>query len=161
MSETQAKSAKENEINKSQNTYKRKMRNYYLNPPFQLRTAVHVMSSVFITIGVINTMSFWKLAQIRKVTTFAVPGDGLQSEYMIFMIWVCLATFVGVGLFSFLVSIVLSHRVAGPIIAIERQLLALCEGQYSKRIHLRKYDELNGIAESVNKLSEVLENKNK
>jgi sensor histidine kinase YesM len=55
------------------------------------------------------------------------------------------------------VTIIFSHRIAGPIYRIERTLDELIEGQDVARIHLRRGDELKGLAGRMNKLILLIE----
>jgi len=60
-----------------------------------------------------------------------------------------------------ILGIVLSHRIAGPIYRIRDIMDRVAAGEYNLRIFLRKTDELKDMAESINKVVEVLENKSK
>jgi methyl-accepting chemotaxis protein len=46
----------------------------------------------------------------------------------------------------------LSHRIAGPVFRLERDLEEIAEGRFDRRITFRKKDEMRGIAEKINKL---------
>lgn len=61
----------------------------------------------------------------------------------------------------FILAIVLSHRIAGPIYRMKRDLDEIAAGNYSKRLRLRKTDELKDVAESINNLIDILEEKKK
>lgn len=55
---------------------------------------------------------------------------------------------------------ILSHRFAGPLIRLENELNRMSQtGDYSTRIKLRKHDDLQTIAESINKLLDKVEGK--
>lgn len=56
-----------------------------------------------------------------------------------------------------LLSIYLSHKVAGPLYRIKSALSELTAGNYSVRVTLRKWDELIDLAEQVNLFSETLD----
>ena len=45
-----------------------------------------------------------------------------------------------------------SHRVAGPVYRMTEDLKAIREGDHDKRIHLRKDDYLNELADAINEL---------
>lgn len=65
-------------------------------------------------------------------------------------------------LFAILVmwGIVLSHRFAGPMERLQRELKKITEnGEYHKRITLRKHDDMVHLVGFVNKLLEKLEGK--
>ena len=50
------------------------------------------------------------------------------------------------------VTVIFSHRIAGPVYRIERTLDNLVEGDEVECIRLRRGDELTGLAERINKL---------
>ena len=54
-------------------------------------------------------------------------------------------------------SIFVSHRIAGPLIRIESTLKSIVDGDFGVRIKLRKHDEFDSIAESVNSLAQRLD----
>jgi signal transduction histidine kinase len=59
-------------------------------------------------------------------------------------------------------GVVLSHRFAGPMERLERELKAIYEsGDYSKRIHLRKSDDVHQIAVAINRILEKAETRHK
>lgn len=49
-------------------------------------------------------------------------------------------------------AILLSHRVAGPLVRIKRSLERIAEGDFDFVLNLRKTDELQYIAEVINKI---------
>lgn len=57
------------------------------------------------------------------------------------------------------ISILLSHRIAGPLYRIERFLRSVARGDFSERLRLRKRDELKDLAESINVMVDDLKNK--
>lgn len=52
----------------------------------------------------------------------------------------------------FIWGLVVSHRFAGPVERIERDLDEMLAGNREKRIRLRQKDDLTGIAERINQL---------
>ena len=54
-------------------------------------------------------------------------------------------------------GMVLSHRLAGPIDRLNKELFEIAEGDYRKRIELRKEDVLKGVADNINRLLDKLE----
>jgi len=60
-------------------------------------------------------------------------------------------------LFFGMISIVITHRVAGPLFVIERMVRHLSEGNLSARIKLRKGDDLAEFVQSMNLMAENLE----
>jgi len=59
------------------------------------------------------------------------------------------------------IAIIASHRIAGPVYRMIKFLEELTKGDYTKRVTLRKNDELQDMAEAINKLVEKLESEKK
>ena len=58
-----------------------------------------------------------------------------------------------------LISIFLSHRVAGPLFRIERFIRSVARGDLSSRLQLRKNDELKDVAGAINDMTDDLKNR--
>jgi len=56
-------------------------------------------------------------------------------------------------------GIMLSHRFAGPVYRLEKELDKIAGGDYSVRIKFRKNDDLKRIADAVNKVLDKLQHK--
>lgn len=58
-------------------------------------------------------------------------------------------------------GIVLSHRFAGPLERLEKELKEISEDKkYKHRIVLRKHDDIKPVADAINKLLDRLEERN-
>lgn len=69
---------------------------------------------------------------------------------MVFVSMLC----IGIG-------ILVSHKIAGPVYRMIRFLDDLTAGDYSKRLVLRRKDELKDLAEAINRLTVELDKKKK
>lgn len=58
-----------------------------------------------------------------------------------------------------LVSLFLSHKVAGPLYRIERFLRLVAAGDLSTKLQLRKGDELQDLAGAINEMTDDLKNR--
>ncbi len=56
-----------------------------------------------------------------------------------------------------LFAIYLSHKIAGPLVRIERDIRAIAGGDLKTRLSLRKRDELKSLAGSINEMAESIE----
>lgn len=62
--------------------------------------------------------------------------------------------FIGLTLFT---VFSVTHKYYGPIVAINRFVKAISEGDYSQRVVLRKQDELQDLAAKLNHMAESIE----
>ena len=53
---------------------------------------------------------------------------------------------------AFLIGILYSHKLAGPIYRVEKSIMALIHGQSDFKIKLRKKDEFKNLADTFNRL---------
>jgi hypothetical protein len=58
---------------------------------------------------------------------------------------------------SIFVGFLVSHRIYGPIVSIQRHIANLRSGNYSSRVHLRKEDEFQELARDLNELAQHFE----
>ncbi|MBI4040282.1 MAG: methyl-accepting chemotaxis protein [Deltaproteobacteria bacterium] len=56
----------------------------------------------------------------------------------------------------FFYGVIISHRFAGPMFRLEKDLDQIIAGNHSVRIKFRKYDRLDNIAEKLNKVLDRL-----
>ena len=128
---------------------------------FQLRyigLIVAVMLISTLIVGYTIYYNAWtllgsKLANVypqgRLVSIFNMVNIRLAIN-LIFVAMLC----VGIG-------IIASHRIAGPIDRMVRFMNAIADGDYSKRLTLRDKDELQDLANAMNKLADRLEKEKK
>ncbi len=64
---------------------------------------------------------------------------------------------IPIGFVIFLMGIVFTHRIAGPLLKIERTLDEVIEGRDVQPISLRKHDELKSLCMRINRIIEMLE----
>jgi len=61
---------------------------------------------------------------------------------------------VGIIIFFAIMTLFVTHRIAGPIFRIKRGIRDIADGRLNERIHLRKKDEFHDVAEELNSLAE-------
>lgn len=67
--------------------------------------------------------------------------------------WIFIAT---AGVAVVIVSMFLTHRVAGPIYRFEKSIEEMTRGHFNFKIHLRKKDEGKELAQMINQLIDML-----
>lgn len=95
------------------------------------------------------TTSFENLRLVIKSTAdFILPAVLLSSIVVI----------VVIGIATIAVTLFTSHRIAGPLYRVEKDIEEVASGNLAKRFNLRKADELKALAEGLNNLAETLKN---
>lgn len=143
--------------------YKRKIKNYLINPDFQLKFVVYFIVSGVAVVGgmmafIIRTMTHLRQELLRQKYT----SEGLRAllnettTEMIFIMGLTLVIFAGV---AFVYSVIISHRIAGPVVAINAFINDLKKGNYESQRRLRDYDDLKSIMDNLYELAESLKGK--
>ncbi len=97
-----------------------------------------------------------QLTLIYNIDKEVLSGFGSSIKFVGIIVSILTVIFSGI---SIVLSIILSHRVVGPMIPIKRQIQNLLEGNYQARGHLRKYDEFQDIMTGLNELADQLDKK--
>lgn len=63
--------------------------------------------------------------------------------------------------FMFFMGIVITHKIAGPMLVIKRKMRDIASGDFSTRVRLRRNDEFKDMQDSFNEMAEALETKKK
>ncbi|MBN1793375.1 MAG: HAMP domain-containing protein [Candidatus Omnitrophica bacterium] len=56
-----------------------------------------------------------------------------------------------------LFGVILTHRIVGPLVRVERLLDEIGEGQFGRQLQVRRSDELTVLVEWINRMSKKLE----
>lgn len=142
---------------------RRQLKNFIINPKFQLRLSFYFIVTSFFVIGVMVAIVYGKLNDVRLIMAnseslgFSAQvqiSNVLYSITRITLIFLILTTCL-----SWVYAIVVSHRIAGPALAIRKFISQLKEGDYEGRRPLRPYDELRPIMEDLHELADILKSK--
>ena len=130
----------------------RKLKNLIIDASFQSKIIVLIVGFVILQ----SILVTWYLMYFsRYLGSLVVDGVANCSEttemFGSLVIGVTIAN-VGFILFSLVLSLYFSHKIAGPIYAIKRAINNLLEGVDSREIILRKGDEFQDLANRINKL---------
>ena len=95
-------------------------------------------------IGIPEYIAYNLFPVIKKINLILLAG--VPPLFLILILW----------------GIVLSHRFAGPLERLEKELRRIMENcDYGCRVRLRKSDDIRPIADEINKILEHLEEKHK
>ncbi len=133
----------------SQAKFKRKqfMIDHALQLKLTLEMALLPMTGALLAWG--NIVIYDEL--IRLLNLFNIDNQGVSYN------WLYVTLIVLVNFIIFIsISIVLSHRIAGPLFHINRVLKTLKQGLWFQRVHLRQTDHLKDLADNINELSDEL-----
>ena len=129
---------------------------YLILTRFQLKYAGLILILMFLTAAL--------CAYVVYYTTIMLMGEKLANVYpqgqLVNIVktvnFRLLASMVLVSPLVVLLGIFLSHKIAGPIYRMEKFLNGMIAGDFTSRLTLRKGDELTGLADNMNQLSDTL-----
>ena len=139
----------------------RRFRNFFLLPYFQFKMGAYfiILSAVFfVGFNLIVNQGFEHLFQTLVISfrhddtmLKEIYGELANAKSILFLL---LSTYLATVI---IFTAVLTHRIIGPIVAINKHTQELIKGNYKSRINLRKTDEFKDVSEELNKLASKLE----
>lgn len=97
------------------------------------------------------------LTALLAAALLLLVGSGWISRLEIAIpVFVFMVTIANVSL-SYVHAIRSSHQIAGPVFNLKRQLARVGQGDFTTRVHLRKTDELQALAQEFNSAVEFLQ----
>ena len=136
----------------------RKLSNLLIAPRAQL-----FFVFCFVSFGLILSVSYHSIIAVPFGNMiYDSPGTtayNLMSEVFTnpeLLVVVVMALFVLLCMFF---ALMITHRIYGPVIPINRHIEELIAGNFTHQTQLRKRDELQSIADNLNRLSQKLQKK--
>lgn len=135
--------------------YKNRRKNYYIKKEFQrnfiIKFCLLVLAGSIISGAIICWMSkatvitsFDNLRLVIKSTAdFMLPAVLLSSAVVI----------VVTGIATVLITLFTSHKIAGPLYRIEKDINEVASGNLGKKFNLREGDEIRPISEALNSMA--------
>jgi hypothetical protein len=120
-------------------------RRRYLLYPFQTRYALAVVLLTAFVVGVISLV-FFRLFAGGGITAFAMESDAPEHSIRWLLPWVLVLIASTFGFF-YLLFVLASHRIAGPLAVMTRYMSEFASGKYPQIRELRKSDELKEFFE--------------
>ena len=127
-------------------------RNYYIQKHFQSRMIMKFCVLAFAGTTLFCAAFYSSInmdigsGYVQALDSMKFINSGLMKNYL----FTQGAVIALVGLFVILFTLIMSHRIAGPLYRIELTLKDACQGRLNQRIHLREKDEMINLAEQVN-----------
>lgn len=139
----------------------RRLKNILLDQKFQLPFAIILAVMPLFVLSCILLYAFY-----AAITTFSASGAFSCLEvstlenikaHLFNTLWGGVGMVSLLTLTTFTFTVVLTHRIVGPLVPIMRQIQYLRESKYDFRITLRKYDYFQNLAQALNELAADLE----
>ncbi len=149
------------EVSMSQNRRPYKRRTYFIKKSFQLRFILKfclvVLMGAMISTGLLFFLSSGTLTSSFQHSRLVIKST--SQAILPVVLYTNLITLGLITLASIVVTLLVSHKLAGPIFRFEKDLQEIESGNLTKRIILRKDDQFIDLAESMNKMTDSLHSK--
>ena len=141
--------------------YSERRKNFYINKRFQGEFIVKFC--VLVLLGsLISAVIVYMMTSSTVTTVFENSKLTIKSTADFIMPAVLLASaivFILVGLATIAITLFTSHRIAGPLYRIEKDINQVTSGKLTTVFHLREGDEIKPIAESLGLMTASLREK--
>lgn len=131
----------------------RKFKNFLLVPESQIRFGI-------LFLAVSSAMHIVVTIMALSLYTSSTTGDPEASPFPAWLLLlIVLVIYAVLQAFAFILALVMSHRLFGPLVPLNRLVNELKAGNYKARVNLREKDEpkMREFAESLNELAAKLE----
>ena len=129
-----------------------KRKNYFIDKDFQARFILKfcflVVLAAIITTGILYFVG-------KKSTTVAIVDSRVlvrsTADFLLpILIQTVLVVMVILGLATIIVTLLFSHKIAGPLFRFRKAIAEVRLGNLSANFQLRNYDQLKNLSEEVN-----------
>ena len=136
---------------------KKKRIHYLINKKFQLKYAATAFVLMFLVAVVLIITAYYSgwVPLVEKLS--AVYPQGMLTIILRRLSWQLAAAFLLLVPVIITASIYLSHKIAGPLVRVERAARDIAGGNLQIRVKLRKKDSLQELAQAINEIAESVE----
>lgn len=143
----------------------RSIKNYALQPLLQIKLGLYsvILATLFaILVVAILYFNLGKFSDIiLELTGVKDEVRDLLDQYLSPAIYQIVTAAIIYVVITLIMTIIYTHKLIGPTVAFRRHVRMIAEGKYQHRTVLRKGDAFSELADDLNKLSALLEQKSK
>jgi nitrogen fixation/metabolism regulation signal transduction histidine kinase len=133
----------------------RKRRKLYIKKNFQfnfiLKFCLLVVCGAILSTVVLSLLSTGTLTSTYRDSELII--EATSAAILPAVIYTNLITVALIGLATIMVTLFISHKLAGPIYRFETDLETIAAGDLTKTIRLRKNDQLHDFADGLNRMT--------
>lgn len=127
---------------------------WLVNRGFQFRF-VRAMLLVLLVMAVVAILGMYGALQLT-IATYELRREAFVVALFNTVAWTVIVEFIILVPVVGWIGILLTHKVAGPLVRIRAALAEMIQGNFDIHLRLRKGDALTDLAEDVNRLAEFL-----
>lgn len=137
---------------------RRRLKSLLINPEAQIR-----FGSIFLAMTIVCNVvvTGFGLNLYYYLVNNSEEGHAVGGSLLMMVVGGCVLITLLTYCFAFVLGLIITHKIFGPLVPIQRALDQLKAGDYSARVLLREKDEeqMKQLATSINELASVLERK--
>lgn len=138
--------------------FRNRRRNYYIKKEFQ-RNFIFKFCILVIIGSLISGVIIYAMSRSTVTTTFENSRLAIKSTADFILPSVLLSSIIVIvvtGLASIWITLFTSHRIAGPLYRIEKDVQEVAAGNLKMRFNLRQGDEIRPLAASLDTMAQAL-----
>ena len=138
--------------------FKNRRKNYFIKKKFQRNFIIKFCALVIIE-AIIFGAIVYMMSKATVTTTFEDSRLVIKSTADFILPTILLgsaAVIVFTGLITVIITLFTSHRIAGPLYSMEKDIEEVASGNLKKKFDLRQEDEIKELAASLDKMTQTL-----
>ena len=138
-----------------------KRRQYYIKKDFQTRFIIKFVL-ILVVGGILSVLLTFMNNQDTLTAVYANSKLSVQNTSLAIMpsvVFTTLITTLALGVVAVVVTLLVSHKIAGPMFRFEKDINRIALGDLKSRIHIRKGDQFQELAVSLNDMIQSLANR--
>ena len=146
-------------MSKEKNSYRRK--NHFIKRDFQTRFILKFCLLVLVSV-VISALLLFFFSQGTLTSSFQQSRLIIENTSLAILpaiLYTSLITLAWLSVATIFVTLFISHRIAGPLFRLERELREIGQGDLTKSVVLRRKDQTAELARCINDVAASLREK--
>ncbi|MBU3958812.1 MAG: HAMP domain-containing protein [Candidatus Omnitrophica bacterium] len=135
-------------------------RKYFIKPGLQVRYLRVILIAVILPVCLFSVCLYY-LIFYMMAEQLGIP-ESIAYNIVPVVTKINLILLFGLPIISIGIlfwGVLISHRIAGPLYRLEKELDKIAKGDFSLRLKIRSKDELGSIVKGVNKILDKIEEK--
>jgi methyl-accepting chemotaxis protein len=145
----------------SQNRHPHRRKHYFVKKDFQFKFILKFCLLILIG-AILSTGLLFLFSQGTLTSSFQQSRLLIENTALVILPAVIYTNLITLGLITLatiVVTLFISHKLAGPMFRFEKELKEIGKGDLTKRLEVRKKDPITGMADSLNEMIAGLNNK--
>ncbi len=137
------------------NPVKYRRRTYIVRTDFQLNFIIKSCVLIVTTTVIVSGIVYW-MCGTTVTTVFHDSRLKILSTSDFIMPYLLLSSLIAIvcaGLACWRMALIVSNRLAGPVLRLEKDIAKMAEGDLTVHFRVRKEDELKSLAKIINDMS--------